>query len=62
MKDRIIKDRIIIDIRIKDRIIRDITTPFEQEGDFYKPIRVGNFGIIIILNMKVMVIDIKAYH
>ena len=27
---------------IKDRIIRDITTLFEQEDDYYKPIRVGN--------------------
>ena len=28
---------------IKDRIIRDIRTLFKQEGDYYKPIRVGNF-------------------
>ena len=26
---------------INDKIIRDITL-FEQEGDYYKPIRVGN--------------------
>ena len=30
---------------IKDRIIRDVRTLFEQqeEKDYYKPIRVGNF-------------------
>ena len=28
---------------IKDRIIRDIRTLFEQEDDYYKLIRVGNF-------------------
>ena len=28
---------------IKDRIIRDIKTLFEQEDDYYKPVRVGNF-------------------
>ena len=28
---------------IKDRIIREIRTLFEQEDDYYKPIRVGNF-------------------
>ena len=27
---------------IKDRIIRDIKSLFEQENDYYKPIRVGN--------------------
>ena len=29
--------------QLKDRIIRDITTLFEQGNDYYKPIRVGNF-------------------
>ena len=28
---------------IKDRIIRDVRALFEQENDYYKPIRVGNF-------------------
>ena len=28
---------------MKDRIIRDIRSLFEQEDDYYKPIRVGNF-------------------
>ena len=28
---------------IKDRIIRDIRTLFDQDGDHYKPIGVGNF-------------------
>ena len=28
---------------IKDRTIRDIKTIFEQEEDYYEPVRVGNF-------------------
>ena len=28
---------------IKDRVARDIQNLFEQEDDYYKPIRVGNF-------------------
>ena len=44
---------------IKYRVIRDIRTLFEQEEDYYKPIRVGNFCI---LNMKVTVIEIKFYQ
>ena len=48
---------------IKDRIIRDVRTLFEhEEEDYYKPKRVSNSGIIIILNMKVMVIKIETYH
>ena len=43
---------------IKDRIIRDTGTLFEKEKDYYKSKRV----IIIILNMKVTVIEIKTYH
>ena len=40
----------------KDRIIRGITTFFEeQEEDHYKLVRVGNFETIIILNVKVVV-------
>ena len=44
---------------IKDKVIRDIKTLFKQQKeDYYKLVRVGNF---IILNMKVMVIEIKPY-
>ena len=46
----------------KDRIIRDIETFFEQEEDFYKSVRVGNFWSNNILNMKVMEIEIKPYQ
>ena len=46
---------------IKDRIIRDTGTLFEKEKDYYKSKRVISV-IIIILNMKVMVIEIKTYH
>ena len=28
--------------KINERIIRDVWTTFEQEDDYYKPIRVGN--------------------
>ena len=28
----------------------------------YKPVRVGNFGVTVILNVKVPVIEIKHYH
>ena len=28
---------------IKGRIVRDIRSLFEQEEDYYKPVRVGNF-------------------
>ena len=38
-------------------------TLFEQgEEDYYKPERVNNFGTILILNMKVMVIKIETYQ
>ena len=34
----------INDTTVKDRIIRDIRNLFEhEEGDYYKPVRVGNF-------------------
>ena len=46
---------------IKDRIIRDTGTLFEKEKDYYKSKRVISVTIII-LNMKVMVIEIKTYH
>ena len=45
---------------IKDRIIRDISRPFLNK----KMIIINQkviFGIIIILNMKVMVVEIKTY-
>ena len=30
---------------IKDRVIRDISNPFEhEEENYYKPVRVGNFS------------------
>ena len=45
---------------IKDRIIRDNEKLFKHEGeDYYKPVRVGNFGVTIILNIKVTVIEIN---
>ena len=28
---------------IKDTVIRDIRTIFEQEDDYYEPVKVGNF-------------------
>ena len=54
LKNKRIKDKIIGDIRnlfrlkkesktMKYKIIRDIKLLFEQEGNYYKPIRVGNF-------------------
>ena len=33
-----------------------------KEGDYYKPVKVINFWIEIILNMKTMVIEIKHYQ
>ena len=47
---------------MKDRIIRDIKTLFEQDHDYYKPIREGNFWDLILLDMKVTVIEIKTYQ
>ena len=44
---------------VKYNIIRDIKTLFVQQNkDYYKPVKVGNFTM---LNMKVMVIEIKPY-
>ena len=37
-------------------------TIFEQEKDYYKPGREAIFGIIIILNVKVMLIKIETYN
>ena len=49
---------------IKDKIIRDIKTLIEQQGeDCCKPVRVGNFwNNNCILNMKVVMIEIKTYQ
>ena len=49
---------------IKDRILRDIKNLFEHEEkeNYYKPVRVSNFGVIIILNTKVSMIEIKHYQ
>ena len=45
----------------KPKIIRLIRTLFEQEDDdYYKPEREVISGKIIILNMKVMVVEIKS--
>ena len=46
----------------KGRIMRDTKTHFQEEEDYYKPARVGDFLGTIILNMKVMVIKIKPYQ
>ena len=35
---------------------------YEKEQKNYKPVRVNNFGVTIILNTKVMVIKIKHYQ
>ena len=46
---------------IKDRIIREIKILFEQQQeDYYKTIRI--FGIIIISNSKVAVLEVKPYQ
>ena len=50
---------------IKDRILKEIRYFFEHEKEenCYKPVRVSNFfGITIILNMEVNVIEIKHYQ
>ena len=47
---------------IKGKVIRDIRNLVEQEEDYYKPARTGNFLSKIILNMKVMVIEMKHYQ
>ena len=33
-----------------------------EKEDYYKPVRVDNFGSTVILNAKVMVAEIKAYQ
>ena len=61
------EEKIIKDIRnlfrlkkevkgIKDIVLRNIYNSFEyekEEGNYYKPVRVNYFGVIIILNTKV---------
>ena len=51
---------------IKDRVLRNIKNLFEhekEEENYYKPVRVSNFfGVTVILNTKVMVIEIKHYQ
>ena len=48
---------------IKDKIITDIRTLFEQqEEDHYKPKWVSNFWNKIILNVSVMVIKTATYY
>ena len=34
----------------------------EEEENYYKPVRVVTVGVIIILNVKVTVIEIKHYQ
>ena len=46
--------------QLENEIIRDIRVIFESEKkDYYKPIRIKNFIVIIILSMKVLVIKVK---
>ena len=50
---------------IKDRILRDIKNLFEhekEEENYHKQVRVSKFGVTIILNMRVMMIEIKHYQ
>ena len=45
---------------MEDRIIKDVRNLFGQEKqDYYKPVRVSNFWSKIIVNMKVMVKELK---
>ena len=45
---------------IKDWVIIDVNNLFEhEEQDYYIPVF---FAVTILLNMKVMVIEIKHYH
>ena len=44
---------------IKNKVIKDIRNLFEhEEKDYYEP----NSGVTIILNMKIMVIEVKLYQ
>ena len=45
-----------------NKAVRDIRNLFEhEEENYYKPLRVGSFGVILILIKKEMVIEIKHY-
>ena len=44
---------------VKDKRLRDIENLFEE---YYKPVTVNNFGVIIILNIKVTTIPVKHYQ
>ena len=46
----------------KNRVIRDITNLLEHEEENYKSVRIDNFGVIFMLNVKVRVTDIKHYQ
>ena len=48
----------------KEGIIRDSKNLFEEgeEEYHYKPVRFGIFLVTLLSNMKVMVIEIKAYQ
>ena len=70
LKKREIDDITIKDIRslfrlkeeneaIKERVVRNIRNFFEYEEDYYRLIRLGNFWSNNILNMKVIVIEVK---
>ena len=69
------EEKIIKDIRnlfrlqketkaIKDVILRDIKNLFEhdEEENYYKPAELVFVGVTIILNMKVIVMEIKHYQ
>ena len=44
----------------KNKITGDIKNLFEhEEGGYYKPVKLSNFGVVITLNMKLMVTEIK---
>ena len=71
----IAEDNIIKDIRnlfrlekkkeksIKDKVLRYIRTLLESnEEDYYKPVKIGNALMIIMLNIKIMEIKIKPFQ
>ena len=47
---------------IKNWMIVDIKTLFEQEEGYSKPVRVGMFVATIISNIEIMVIETKPYQ
>ena len=45
------------------KTLKDIKNHFEhEEENYHKPLRVSNFGVSIILNMKVTTMKIKHYQ